>query len=114
MIVLDQQPFGTQWLFLLDTVRVVTIILDVWLIVWIMVTAQGILPPTRQWGCLALSIFMVGSIWSSFVRIGEPLGVTLVTAIAGTICAAIYITQVRGTEKWKREKARRKDGADCD
>ena len=96
--------FGSSWLFFLDTCRVITILLDVWLVLWIMVTARGLLPPTRQWGCLALSTFMVGSIYVTFTRIGEPLGVPLVTAVAGTIFAAVYITQVRGKETWRRPR----------
>ena len=100
MILLEHQPFGTSWLFLLDTTRVIVILLDLWLIFWIMYTARKVLPATRQWGCAALGAYMMGACVVNFLRLGQPLGVMLVTSIVGTIFAFIYIVQVRGQEHW--------------
>lgn len=102
MIPLDHQPFGTSWLFLLDTTRVITILLDVWLIFWILYTARKVLPATRQWGCAALAMYMLGAVVVNFIRLGSPIGVMLVTSIAGTVFAFVYIVQVRGQERWDK------------
>jgi uncharacterized membrane protein len=104
MTALAHQPFGTSWLFLLDTLRVATILLDVWLIVWVLVTAKGLLPPTRQWGCGALALFMAAGIWTNFDRLGQQMAPPLVFAVAGTVCTVIYVHRVRSTENWKRGK----------
>ena len=96
----DHQAFATSWLFLLDTARCILILLDGWLIFWILYTARKVLPSTRQWGCFALATFMLLAIIDNFARLGTGFGVTIICSIVGTFAAGVYITQVRGLEKW--------------
>lgn len=91
------EAFSNPFQFAVDTLRLVTILLDGWIVVWMMHLGFR-LKNTRQWGCYSISAYAAGAIVGQFLRLGTPMTPSLVLFAIGTLCGMRYILKVRRYE----------------